>query len=466
MIAAVLRDHGFEDFDVSEVSGDLTGYVQGDLTSARSLIEPLLETFQIDAFEDGGLLRFRSRAKASLPAMTASVLADIEERPLWQETRGHDSDFAAEAVVTFYNPDLDYEQAGVRSHRTHSATNRVLKSDLSAVVAEETALAAAEGLLRDNRIGRRSIRFSLSPHDLRLQPGDVVALPDGPQGRFLISRIEDGEVREVEAREFSPSAGGAPAEETGGKQNGGQPSSLFAPVVHLMDLPRFDGAEAASFARGAVFARPWRTIGLSSSVTEEGYRGRALIERPAKVGSLAGPLSAGVRGRFDWSKTVEVDLAFGGLSSASAVSVLSGANLIAVLSGNGAWEVLAFQQADEISAGRWRLAGLLRGLAGSDDAMDAGAQAGAAVVVLDSAVVPLSLGSEEIGLRLNWIAEAAGTTGQGRAFSVRRRHACRDAAVTGPYSREPGWRRGCGVFLGETGTHRCRQLDGSRYSTR
>jgi hypothetical protein len=106
VIAAVLRDHAFEDFDVSEVSGDLTGYVQGDLTSARSLIEPLLETFQIDAFEDGGLLRFRSRAKASLPAMAAPVLADLDERPLWQETRGHDSDFAAEAVVTFYIPTL------------------------------------------------------------------------------------------------------------------------------------------------------------------------------------------------------------------------------------------------------------------------------------------------------------------------------------------------------------------------
>ncbi|WP_246779249.1 hypothetical protein [Rhizobium sp. RHZ01] len=36
VVAAVLREHGFDDFDVSEVSGDLSGYVQGD--SARSLI--------------------------------------------------------------------------------------------------------------------------------------------------------------------------------------------------------------------------------------------------------------------------------------------------------------------------------------------------------------------------------------------------------------------------------------------
>lgn len=412
VIAAVFRDHGFHDFDVSEVSGDLTGYVQGDMTSARSLIEPLLEAFQTDAFEDGGLLRFRSRARTSLPPTEIAVLADIEDRPLWQETRGHDSDHAAEAVITFYNPDAAYEQAGVRSHRAQSATSRVLKSDLPAVLAEETALNAAEALLRDNRIGRRSVHFALPPGALQFQPGDVVTITDGPPGRFLIASIEDGGTREVEAREFAPSAGAAPAEEAGGRNGSGQPSSLFDPVVQLMDLPRFAAGEAESFARAAVFARPWKTAGLSSSVTGEGYRGRALIERPARIGVLAAPLPAGVAGRFDWSANVELELPFGELSSASAIAVLNGANMLAVLSGNGSWEVLAFQQAEEIAAGRWRLSGLLRGLAGSEDAMGAGAEAGASIVVLDEAVVPLGLGGDEMGLRLNWIVEASGVSGK------------------------------------------------------
>jgi len=417
VIAAVFRDHGFEDFDVSEVSGDLTGYVQGDITTARGLVEPLLEAFQIDAVEDGGLLRFRSRGRASLPATEVAVLADIEDRPLWQETRGHDSDHAAEAVITFYNPDLGYEQAGVRSHRAQSATSRVLKSDLSAVLAEETALNAAEALLRDNRIGRRSVRFSLAPAELGFQPGDVVTFADGPEGRFLIGSIEDGAVRQVEAREFAPSAGAAPPSETGGKNGAGDPSSLFAPLVELMDLPRFAAGEAASFARAAVFAKPWRMIGLSSSVSEEGYRGRALAERPARIGTLTAPLTSGVRGRFDWSQELEIDLPFGALSSAAAVSVLNGENLIAVAADNGGWEVIGFRQAEEISAGRWRLGGLLRALAGTDDAVAAGAVSGASVVMLDDAVVPLGLTADEMGLRLNWIAEAAGVSGKAGPFA-------------------------------------------------
>src|SRR5690606_22816247 len=94
VLAALLEDHGFADYDVSEVSGDLMGYVQGDLASARSLIEPLAESFLIDIVEDGARLKFRSRMAVSLPSREIAVLADLKDEPLWRETRGHDSDFA------------------------------------------------------------------------------------------------------------------------------------------------------------------------------------------------------------------------------------------------------------------------------------------------------------------------------------------------------------------------------------
>ncbi|KQV63836.1 glycoside hydrolase/phage tail family protein [Rhizobium sp. Root1220] len=417
VLAAILRDHGFVDFDVSEVSGDLTGYVQGEIIAARSLIEPLLHAFLIDVFEDAGLLRFRSRMKASLPALSVEVLVDRAEEPLWQETRGHDSDFAAEAVLTFYNPQLDYEQASARSHRAAQATNRVIKQDLPAVMSEETALSAAEALLRDNRLARRSVRFSLPPNEMRIQAGDVVTLVDGPPGRFLVSRIEDADARWVEAREISPFAGGGPRETLGGKHETGDPSSLFSPVVHLLDLPRLDGGEAASFARGAAFARPWTPIGLSSSATEEGYRGRVVLDRPARIGKLVTALAPGVSGRFDWSRPLELDFAHGGLSSATAMAVLNGANLLAVLCANRSWEVATFRKAEEIASKRWRLEGFLRALGGTDDAMQSGAPVGSAVVLLDEAVRPLGLDRDEIGLTLNWIAETAKAVGKSGPYT-------------------------------------------------
>jgi len=151
---------------------------------------------------------------------------------------------------------------------------------------EETALAAAEVLLRDNRIARRSIRFSLPPNEMRLQTGDIVTLPSGPQGRFLINRAEDGDARQVEAREFAASVGSTVATIVGGRPSGGGGSNLFSPIIQRMDLPRFDGSDPSSFARGAAFAKPWTSIGLSSSATAEGYKGRVLLDRPARIGTL------------------------------------------------------------------------------------------------------------------------------------------------------------------------------------
>jgi hypothetical protein len=60
------------------------------------------------------------------------------------------------------------------------------------------------------------------------------------------------------------------------------------------------------------------------------------------------------------------------------------------------------------------LTDLLRGLSGTDDAMAAGAPAGAAVVILDEAVVPLGINGDERGLSLNWLVESAASAG-GRA---------------------------------------------------
>jgi hypothetical protein len=416
VIAAVLTDHGFSSFDVSAVSGDLGGYVQGDVGSARSLLEPLLEIFQVDAIEDGPVLRFFSRALASLPAKNIGVLADSADAPLWSETRGHDSDFAGEVIVNFTNPALDYEQASVRSRRLQQAGGRVLGFDLAGVLAEETAVSLAESLLRDHRIARRTLEFSLSPAEVGVEPGDVLRLEDGPAGRFLVTRIEDGAVRRLEAREFAAAAVAAPVAANLAALAGsaGQASAAFAPVLHLLDLPRYTSGEAADFARVAALAKPWRRIAMSSSAGVDGFATRVVLDRPARVGRLVETLDAGVSGRFDRVNRVTVDLSFGGLSSVPEVQALNGNNLLAVQAVGGGWEVLAFARAEEVAPGRWQLQNLLRGLAGTEDAMAAGAVIGAAVVVLDEAVRPLGLGTGERGLRLNWIAEAIGmASGQG-----------------------------------------------------
>ncbi|WP_430256329.1 baseplate multidomain protein megatron [Neorhizobium sp. DAR64872/K0K18] len=410
-IAAILTDHGFDDFDVSGVSGDLTGYVQADVTSARALLEPLLSVFQIDVSEDAGLLRFRSRQGASLAAREIAIVAEVEGEPLWSESRGHDSDFPAQAVLGFYNPVLDYEQASARSRRATAESERVASYDLPATLCEEAALGAVESVLRAQRVARRSISFTLPPQDLALEPGDAVHLTDGPDGMFVVQRVEDGAVRRIEAQSHAPLPPGRYDAVTTRRDSGRWASDAFAPVVHFLDLPRLTSSDEAGFAVVAVFCRPWTRIAVSSSVTTDGYRRRVTLDRPARLGVLVSALDPGVTARFDRSKVLDLELYFGGLSSAQTLAVLSGDNRLAIRASNGIWEIVGFAKAQEIAAGRWRLSGLLRGLAGTEDAMAAGSAVGAACVVLDDAVKPLGLTGDEQGRRLNFLAESLGAVG-------------------------------------------------------
>lgn len=407
-IAAILRDHGFFDFDVSEVAGDLGGYVKGDLTSPRDLIEPLIELFQIDVIEDAGRLKFRTRPTASLAVREITVLADIADSPLWTETRGHDSDFASEALVTFYDPAAAYVEASVRSRRVEAATDRQLTRDLPAAMPEETALAAAEGWLRDNRLARRTLQLALGPGEIAVEPGDVLRFQGGPEGRFLVQAIDEGFERRLTLRAFSGKVAAPIAAVEPGRVAEGGGAAGFQPVVTFLDLPRLEGTSHAGDASVAAFGRPWRRLAVSSSPETEGYRLRLTLDRPATLGRLAALLEPGPVGRFDPTNEIVVDLLSGAAASASRTAVLSGANRIAIRAGNGGWEVLGFAEAEEVAAGRFRLTGLLRGLGGTEDATVAGASVGAEVVLLDTAVRPLGLVHAERGATQNWILEPMG----------------------------------------------------------
>jgi hypothetical protein len=384
--------------------------VQADVASARQMIEPLMAAFQIDCRERGGKLVFSSRAKRSSPAQALTVLADVEGEALWSEKRGQESDFATQATIGYDDEASGYERAVARSRRIVAGNERVSSLNLAGVLFEAAATAAAEEMLRDQRISRRNIAFRIPPFDFGAEPGDIVSLPDIP-GRFRITRIEDGETRVVEAAEYAPLLGERVFTQSIQRGSGSDISANFAPLVVFLDLPKLGSQTSETYASAAVLARPWQSVALSSSPILEGYQLRASARRPATIGRLTAPLGAGVSGRFDFSATVEADLAFGSFSSATRLQVLGGANRLAVLATNGVYEIVSFLDARETASNHWQLSGLLRGQFGTEDAMLAGAEAGAAIVLLDEAVISLGLDGAETGLALNWIA----TSGDRRA---------------------------------------------------
>jgi hypothetical protein len=101
------------------------------------------------------------------------------------------------------------------------------------------------------------------------------------------------------------------------------------------------------------------------------------------------------------------------------MQLLNGANASAIRSTSGAWEVIQFETAEEISPQIWRLSGLLRGQLGTDDAMAAGAPVGADFVMLDDAVRSAGLLESEAGLLLNWRVGPSGSDLSSANFAIR-----------------------------------------------
>jgi hypothetical protein len=409
ILSAILDDHGIVDYDVSQVTGDLKGYVAGNLASARSLIEPLVQAYRLDAIDTDGVISFRSRGLASLPATRIDVFADKDGEPRWSALEGQDSDFASEAVIDFQGEANEYETQTARSRRIEPVNDRILRVGLPGSVPEESAAPIVEGLLRDHRLSRRQVRFSVSPAAIGHEPGDVIGLAEGPQGRFMITRIEDGATRDIEARQIGSGDVSSVFSRSRRRRRGRDGGKAFSPMLHLMDLPRFRQGER--FACAAATMRPWRRIALSVSPEAESFERRQVLTRPAKIGRLTLALADGPVGRLDGANEIMVRIIRGGLSSVTALGMLNGANRAAIRATNGVWEIIGFRTAEEIAPGHWRLTHLLRGLFGTEDGTAAGSAVNAPFVLLDNAIESIRLQPEEAGLTLNWLAEAAGAGG-------------------------------------------------------
>src|SRR5690606_24306767 len=151
---------------------------------------------------------------------------------LFEESRGHISDLSGEAILDHFDEAQAHIRVTTRSRRMAANTDRVLRMALPAVLHAGAAAASVETALRDQHAGQRRVSFRLPPIALGFAPGDVVRLADGPAGRFLITSITDGLVREVEARGIAAGNSAAPVSQGGGRPvNGPGPADAFAPQI-------------------------------------------------------------------------------------------------------------------------------------------------------------------------------------------------------------------------------------------
>ncbi|WP_099865110.1 baseplate multidomain protein megatron [Pararhizobium haloflavum] len=408
MIAAILQDHGFALFQVDDLGADIMGYVQTEPMAARALLEPLLGLLQADATEVDGQIVFRSRSRHVRARVIVPAVVDVRDEPLVETTRGQVSELANEAVLDHFDPAADFEPATARSRRLEAASRRQHRIALPATMDTGSAGREIDLWLRDHWSGRDRVSFGIPPTALAIEPGDVVTF-DAESGEWLlVGAIADGIDRRVEARGLAYGVPSRVAPADPSRQDGLPIDALWKPTVALLDLPVMEGGDERAWARIAAFARPWRPASLHIAAGEDGYEDVAQVSAPSRMGTLTAPINAGVSGRFDNSAEIHCRFDFGAPASSSDLAVMNGANGLAIRSRSGGWEVVQFAKAEEVAIGQWRLSRLLRGQAGTEDAMAAGAEAGATVVLIDRAVTTITLPASAVAVPLNWRLQSRG----------------------------------------------------------
>lgn len=410
LIEAVLTRGGLtpETMTVEGVEGAAAGYVIDRPMSTRDALSPLLTAFGAAAAERDGRTAVLGRGEA-VTVLAADGLA-LPERGAPISLERTLAGRPASARVRFIDETNAYQTGAVSLRSEAEDADGGADLDLPVVCGGGLARAAAEVLLAGSGDEAATVRLGPLEH-LMLEPGDVVELP-GQAGSWRVQRIASDE---------TPTAVLAPvvargSHEDGAARGGERPDVAGAPLLRILDLPPLPGQEEDDRPLVALAAEPWRSMQLHAGASAEALTARATVERPATVGALVEPLGPGVRHRWDETGAVVVRVEGRAPQSAAGIAVLAGANVLAVETGAG-WEVLQFRSATLVGDGVWRLTSLLRGQQGTEEAMRAGADAGAVVVFLNTDVARAEIGRPERGLPLLCRAGPAGAPPGGRGFS-------------------------------------------------
>lgn len=398
LINAILADHGLPPADAVRVAGTVHGYLVADPTTARAALEPLVGLLGLDARETAAGLVFGDGDTAAAATRLDELVA-VDGEAVVEAVRTPAHDIPAQAILAFRDPMRDYQAATARLRRAGGAGSRQESFNFPGTLEAGLADGLLERRLADMWLDRARRIFAVPAATPGTEPGDRIeaAALGGPH---LVLEAEEGLVRRVTAR---PVREPLPLNWPASLPVPAKPAlAAGRPFVQLLDLPMISGAAAHQQFRIAAWQRPWRSQAVHASPERTGFELRATVRQAANAGRLVQALGAGFEGRIDHAAAVTVELFDGEAASVSRLQMLNGANALAVLAANGAWEIVQFETAEEIAAGRWRLARLLRGQLGTSDAMAAGAPPDSPAILLDDAVVPAGLRPGETGLTLNW----------------------------------------------------------------
>ncbi len=387
IVRDIVMENGQSAPDVSGLTGVVTGYRLDRPMSARAALEPLAFAYDFTLIEAAGQLRFFHNGAGESVSLGFDDLAD--KRPGPAEFITEDPSTAPRDVRLHYiHSGGDYLSASSRAKNTAAQTEGVLDITTPIVMDAAAAKLITDQAMHAAGAGQYSAQFSLMPRAHHLEPGDVVTLP-GSDKRYQIEAL-DGLMQRGALARAVPDSAGQRIISGGLVETSDDPSWASEPQIVVIDCVSLPSFQSRNGPLIGAYAEPF------FPVTVRHGRAHITLTRRAAIGVTLTALPAGPIGRYDRAHTLDIELPSGHLASLSAADFLSGQNGLALRTPLG-WDIIQFQHAQLISPNVYRLSILLRGQLGSDYAMAQSIDAGAQVVILDKALVPLPLSNESAG---------------------------------------------------------------------
>ena len=422
--------------DASACDQSVKGYswTQG---SAKQIIEPLLELYDVDARPHNFKIEFLPRGGASLGSLSHAYFARSGEEDPYRITVVGDTDLPHRIFLNFADIEHDQQVNSAVARRSPEAMDSVreLTIDLSTWAADSSeAQQLVERLLRRRWFSREKLEFNLSAMQIALEPADLFTFDMHGivmTARLLTNRIKASGIletvweRDIAGLTVTSNSEGAP-------MLGRPPSVLLMPALtqaFILDVPLLsetdEFASPFMYTAGGPFGQSvfwpgasiWRAE-VDGGDFEPEWQSFTTLDK-ASWGFCQEALGDAVADVLDIANSLNVRFMHGTPTSVTLQELLDDwtLNRAVVGSHENGWEIIQYQTATLEADASYTLSGFVRGVQGTEMAMATHAVA-ELIILVGSEIKRRSMPTSEIGDTDYYQAHTAGRDDAATTYAV------------------------------------------------
>lgn len=399
---------------LSTITTPVHALAVSQVASARSVIEMLMSTYFFDAVL-ADKVYFRPRGGSSVATLAFDELGtvpagDTSTDPLLL-SQANELEIPAQIALTYTNIDTDYQTDTQYSDRLLTGMDSTSAITVPCGFTATEAKAIVDAMLQSGAASALSTTLALGLEYSKLEAGDVVTVTgeDASTYRLRLTKKTDA----AGVLTFAAVADDASVLLQDGTTSDATPGQTVvratpATSLEVLDIPLLrdvddmPGHYVAITGNGA----GWANAGLFYSADDLAYSLQTTLADQAPLGVTSTTLGTWAGGDvFDEGNTVTVTTGQQELASLTRDEILASQAANAALVGD---EVIQYRDATLVSAGVYKLSGLLRGRRGTGWAVGTHATGERFVGLSTSGVRFMALDSSELGRERFYKAASAG----------------------------------------------------------